>query len=566
MKVKEQVMRWVFAATAAFSIAAVALICVFLFLNGLPFFTKYDLGAFLSGTTWKPANNIFGILPMIVGSLYVTGGALLFGAPVGILAGIYLARFCPVRLRKIIEPMIGLMAGVPSIVYGFFGLTTLVPLIREMFGGRGRGQCILTASLLLGIMILPTIIQLTSAAVKAVPNSYYEGSLALGATDERSVFRATVPAAKSGILASVVLAIGRAIGEAMAVKMVIGNQPRLTSDLLSGIRTLTSGIVIEMGYAEGLHREALIAAGIVLFVFILLINAPAYRAHPIRNFFRNEGNRWRRHPASALLRLLCRLSVLITIFALLAIVIDLLVKGIPHLTPELFSLKYTTENQSMLPAIINTLLIALVALLVAIPIGVGGAIYLAEYAKRNSPLVRTIRLTAETLQGIPSIIYGLFGMVFFTALHINLTLLSGALTLSLMVLPLILRTTEEALLSIPDSYREGSFGLGAGKLRTVIKIVLPPAMPGILSGVVLAIGRIVGETAALLFTAGTVADMPKHFLLSSGRTLAVHMYQLSLEGLHYDQAYATGVVLLLLVLGLNSLSSLISRKIGGKAS
>lgn len=224
MKVKEQVMRWVFAATAAFSIAAVALICVFLFLNGLPFFTKYDLGAFLSGTTWKPANDIFGILPMIVGSLYVTGGALLFGAPVGILAGIYLARFCPVRLRKIIEPMIGLMAGVPSIVYGFFGLTTLVPLIREMFGGRGRGQCILTASLLLGIMILPTIIQLTSAAVKAVPNSYYEGSLALGATDERSVFRATVPAAKSGILASVVLAIGRAIGEAMAVKMVIGNQ------------------------------------------------------------------------------------------------------------------------------------------------------------------------------------------------------------------------------------------------------------------------------------------------------------------------------------------------------
>ena len=187
-----------------------------------------------------------------------------------------------------------------------------------------------------------------------------------------------------------------------------------------------------------------------------MMTVPAYRAHPIRNFFRNESNRWRRHPASALLRLLCRLSVLITIFALLAIVIDLLVKGIPHLTPELFSLKYTTENQSMLPAIINTLLIALVALLVAIPIGVGGAIYLAEYAKRNSPLVRTIRLTAETLQGIPSIIYGLFGMVFFTALRINLTLLSGALTLSLMVLPLILRTTEEALLSIPDSYREGS--------------------------------------------------------------------------------------------------------------
>ena len=294
-----------------------------------------------------------------------------------------------------------------------------------------------------------------------------------------------------------------------------------------------------------------------------MMTVPAYRAHPIRNFFRNESNRWRRHPASALLRLLCRLSVLITIFALLAIVIDLLVKGLPHLTPELFSLKYTTENQSMLPAIINTLLIALVALLVAIPIGVGGAIYLAEYAKRNSPLVRTIRLTAETLQGIPSIIYGLFGMVFFTALRINLTLLSGALTLSLMVLPLILRTTEEALLSIPDSYREGSFGLGAGKLRTVFRIVLPSAVPGILAGVILAIGRIVGETAALLYPAGTAPQVADG-LFSSGRTLAVHMYALLNEGLYTEQAYATAVVLLVLVVCINALSSFVAKKAGVK--
>ena len=271
--IREGTMKVVFLLTACISILAVALICIFLFANGIPTMHKIGLGKFLFGMTWAPNQNLYGIFPMIIASILVTGGAILIGVPLGLLCALYLARFCPVRLRKIIEPMIGLMAGVPSIVYGFFGLTTLVPLIREMFGGRGRGQCILTASLLLGIMILPTIIQLTSAAVKAVPNSYYEGSLALGATDERSVFRATVPAAKSGILASVVLAIGRAIGEAMAVKMVIGNQPRLTSDLLSGIRTLTSGIVIEMGYAEGLHREALIAAGIVLFVFILLINA-----------------------------------------------------------------------------------------------------------------------------------------------------------------------------------------------------------------------------------------------------------------------------------------------------
>ena len=269
---------------------------------------------------------------------------------------------------------------------------------------------------------------------------------------------------------------------------------------------------------------------------------------------------------AAALRWLVRMAALLTAAVLVFLIGYILVMGIPNLKPELFAWEYNSENVSLTPALINTVLMTAFSLAISTPLGIFAAIWLVEYAHRGSKLVKVVRVTTETLQGIPSIIYGLFGMVFFTVLRINLTLLSGALTLSLMVLPLILRTTEEALLSIPDSYREGSFGLGAGKLRTVIKIVLPPAMPGILSGVVLAIGRIVGETAALLFTAGTVADMPKHFLLSSGRTLAVHMYQLSLEGLHYDQAYATGVVLLLLVLGLNSLSSLISRKIGGKAS
>ena len=282
-------------------------------------------------------------------------------------------------------------------------------------------------------------------------------------------------------------------------------------------------------------------------------------------FFLAEGRKWRRHPFSALIRMLCRLAMAVTAFALLYLVGDILIKGVPNLKPELFSLHFTTENQSMLPAIISTLIIALVTLCLALPLGVGGAIYLAEYARRDSAPVRLIRLTAETLSGIPSIIYGLFGsMCFVTALHLGLSLLSGALTLTLMVLPLILRTTEEALLSVPDSYREGSFGLGAGKLRTVVRIVLPPAMPGILSGVVLAIGRIVGETAALLFTAGTVASLPKG-LLSSGRTLSLHMYVLSGEGLHIGEAYATAVVLLLLVMGMNGLSTLISRKIGGKA-
>lgn len=282
-----------------------------------------------------------------------------------------------------------------------------------------------------------------------------------------------------------------------------------------------------------------------------------------RSWVRGERRRLRRHPFSFLVRLLCRLAAAMTAFALMYLVGDILVKGVPHLKPELFALRYTTDNQSMLPSLVNTLIITVLSLLVAVPLGVGGAVYLTEYARRDSRLVRLVRLTAETLSGIPSVIYGLFGMMcFVTALGLGLSLLSGALTLAVMVLPLILRTTEEALRAIPDSYREGSFGLGAGKLRTVVRIVLPPAMPGILSGIVLSIGRIVGETAALLFTAGTVAKLPQS-LLSSGRTLSLHMYVLSGEGLHVGEAYATAVVLLLLVLGMNGLSSLISRKIGG---
>lgn len=275
MRLKESVMRVVFAASACVCIAAVALICIFLFANGLPFFQKVDVFSFLSGTKWSPdvndtGNGLYGILPMIVGSLYVTAGALLIGAPIGILGGVYLARFCPRGLQKVLMPMVSLMAGIPSVVYGFFGITNLVPFVRDNFGGNGFS--ILTACILLGIMILPTILQLTYSAVRAVPENYFEGSLALGATEERSVFRAVVPAAKSGILAAVVLGIGRAIGETMAVVMVAGNQARMPKGLLKGVRTLTSNIVTEMGYAADLHRDALIATGVVLFVFIMLIN------------------------------------------------------------------------------------------------------------------------------------------------------------------------------------------------------------------------------------------------------------------------------------------------------
>lgn len=264
---------------------------------------------------------------------------------------------------------------------------------------------------------------------------------------------------------------------------------------------------------------------------------------------------------SRVLKFLVRFAAALTGFVLVFLVGYILFKGIPHLSPSLFAWEYTSENVSLMPALINTLLMILLALAVSLPLGIGAAIYLTEYTGRGNKLVSLIRITAETLSGIPSIVYGLFGMLFFvTALKLKLSLISGALTLSIMVLPTILRTTEEALLAVPESYREGSFGLGAGRLRTVWKIVLPSALPGIFAGVILAMGRIVGESAALIYTAGTVAKVPDS-LFSSTRTLAVHMYALSSEGLYIDQTYATAVVLLLIVVGINALSSRLAKSI-----
>lgn len=269
-KFKEQGMKIVFMVAACVSILAVLLICLFLFASGIPAIGKIGPLEFLFGTEWRPSNDIYGIFPMIVASIYVTGGAILVGVPVALFTSVFMARYCPKKIYRPLKSGIELMAGVPSIVYGFFGLILMVPLIRQVFGGTGTSW--LAASLLLAIMILPTIIGPTESALRSVPESYYEGSLALGATKERSIFFVILPAAKSGILAAVVLGIGRAIGETMAVIMVAGNQARMPGSIFEGVRTMTANIVIEMGYAEGLHREALIATGVVLFVFILIIN------------------------------------------------------------------------------------------------------------------------------------------------------------------------------------------------------------------------------------------------------------------------------------------------------
>lgn len=266
------------------------------------------------------------------------------------------------------------------------------------------------------------------------------------------------------------------------------------------------------------------------------------------------------HPGSFLMMLLVLLGAVVTFTVLIFLIIYILVHGVPYIKPSLFSFTYTSDNASLMPALVNTVTMTLLSLVVAVPLGIFAAIFLVEYAKRGNRFMGIIRLTTETLSGIPSIVYGLFGMLFFVnTLDWGFSLLAGAFTLAIMILPLIMRTTEEALKAVPDTFREGSFGLGAGKLRTVFRIVLPSAVPGILAGVILAIGRIVGETAALMYTAGTVANIPSS-VMGSGRTLAVHMYNLASEGLYMDQAYATAVVLLILVVGINALSSVIARR------
>ena len=268
-QIKEFAMRAVFFIAACISILAVILICWFIFSNAFPAIKEIGVSEFLLGTKWKPLNNIFGIFPMIIGSLYVTAIAIAIGVPIGVLCAVFMAKYCPKKLYRFIKPAIDLLAGIPSVVYGFFGLVVIVPAVRQIFGG---GKSVFTAAILLAIMILPTVISLSEASLRAVPQSYYEGALALGATKERSIFGVSLPSAKSGVSAGIILGIGRAIGETTAIVMIAGNQPIIPESIFSGVRTLTTNIILEMGYAQDLHREALIATAAVLFIFILLIN------------------------------------------------------------------------------------------------------------------------------------------------------------------------------------------------------------------------------------------------------------------------------------------------------
>ena len=606
---KEGAAKGLFLVSAVFSVAAVFAIVLYILLASFPAFREIGVFHFLFGKTWAPlkeylaVSDRFGILPMIVGSLSVTFGAVLLGGTLGIFSAIFLSYFCPEKLKGIFSEIINLLSGIPSIIYGFFGIVVLVPLLIKV-SPNGNGKGILASSLILGIMILPTVAGIAKNAIEAVPKSYFEGALALGSTKEQAVFKVILPAARSGIVSGLILGVGRAIGETMAVMMVAGNTAAFPHGLFDNLRTLTTNVVMEMAYSEGLHRQALIATAFVLLVFVLILNfllgliktekkvsgkePKTRRLHPEKTADSAEAktdsganamtparkeclteaeNPHRRvvfkktgRVQTALKYTSVALSVLVSL-SLALLVCFILIKGVPHITADFLFGASGNEKMTLAPAFVSTGILILIALVIALPIGIGAAIYLVEYAKKGSKLVRVIRLFTDTLAGIPSIVFGLFGMIFFGGvLHLGYSLLSGGLTLVLIILPTIVRSTEESLLAVPDSLREGSLALGASKVGTIFRVVLPSAISGIMTAIILSVGRIVGESAALIYTAGAVPYMPTG-ITEQGSSFAVMMWMFAGEGLYLDQAYATASVLLAFVAVLNILARLTEKKL-----
>ena len=586
--------RVLFTACACLSIVAVFGIIGYILYGSIPAFREIGFFNFLFGSTWTPTYDHFGILPMLVNSIVVTLGAALIGGTVGVFTAIFLAFWCPdrlhlkyngknaflqktvalinkINLRTIFDQIIKILAGIPSIVYGLFGLEVVVNLLSNV-GGDGKG--ILACSILLAVMILPTVTSLTKNALDAVPKQYYEGALAMGNTKAQAVFRVVVPAARSGIISALILGIGRAIGEAMAVVWVSGNRVLFPSGLFSYIRTMTTNIVMEMGYASGLHRSALIATGLVLLVMVLIITLSLnlvpkeFKGKRGEKVLRGEGAqpvafRKKGHlsMAAAIFGMVC--AALVGII-LATIVIYILVQGVGCLTADFLFGEQSVATPTLGPAFLATLELIGITLVIALPLGICAAIYLNEYSKKGSKFVKVIRTFIDALAGVPSIVFGLFGNILFvTALGLRYSVLAGAFTMVLIVLPTIIRSTEEALYAVPMPLREASYGLGAGKVRTIFKIVLPSAFPGIATASILAIGRIIGESAALIFTMGTSFNFSGS-PAGAASSLAVLLYVCAGEGLFMDQAYALAVILLGLTLILNLIVYFIERHVRKK--
>ncbi len=626
---KEQSIKIIFFLTALFAVIVVSFILLFLLEDGYPIFVEVGIPNFLLGPDWAPTafEPLYGIFPLIVGTLLVTIGAMLFAVPLSIGCAIYISELASPRTKKILKPAIELLAGIPSVVYGFFGLIVLTNFIRVTFD-IPTGETWLAASVLLGIMALPTIISVSEDAISSVPHEYKEGSLAIGATQWQTISRVMVPAALSGIAAAIILGIGRAIGETMAVLMVAGNAaiiPDPIWNILSSIRTLTATLGIEMGEVSvgSEHYNALFGISVVLLVITLIINLSAVailrylkegRAKgPVRKplitsatkeslsrfaeiigislllIFLLAATPWwlaalvlltlwawyfgrdrlsRKHIQTIAFGLV-GLATVIVIAILVIILQDIIINGLPAISWEFItqSPKDLGRAGGIFPAIIGTLYLVMGAIAIALPLGVGAAIYLVEYT-REGRITRLIRTGVDLLNGTPSIVFGLFGFAFIVMyLNVGVSLLAGQVTLALMVLPTVIRTTEESLKNIPQSLREGSLALGATQWQTINRVIIPPAVPGIVTGAILSIGRAAGETAPIMFTAVVFSS---RFLPTSElqpvMALPYHLFILAtnVPGSSTNK-YGTALVLLLLVIGFYSVAILVRTHFQNKA-
>jgi phosphate transport system permease protein len=460
----------------------------------------------------------------------------------------------------------------------------VVVKLLSIISPSGSGYGMLACIIILSMMILPTVTSISKNAIEAVPEEFYLGALALGATKEQAMFRVEIPAAKSGITAALLLGIGRAVGETMAIIMVAGNRAIMPTGLFSNIRTLTINMVMEMAYATDLHKQALIATGVVLMVFIILLNLLVSfyrrdRSHIKKTLFKRRMRSISFHPydididtprrqgqLETILKYLAMVFCIMSLTSLVIIVVFIFIKGMGHISLDLLFGVSGNAGMTLRPAFISTIMLISLALTLALPIGIGAAIYLVEYSKRQNKIIKLVRLATEVLSGVPSIVFGLFGMIFFCEiLGFGYSLLAGGLTLALTILPTIIRATEESLLAVKNSLREGSYALGARKAQTIFKVIIPVSIPGIITAIILSIGRMVGESAALIFTSGAVAYTPS-FYDQPGSSFAVMMWMFSNEGLYINAAYATAAVLMIIVIVINISIAVLDSKLKKRRS
>ena len=628
-RLKELALKNLFLTCACVAVLVVILIFVFTFWKAIPVITDIGLGEFF-GLTWAPTEGHYGILALLAGSGIVTVGSLAIGVPLAVGCAVFLTEIAGKRLAGIVSTAVDLLAGVPSVVYGFFGLVILRPLVAQLTGGLGFGA--LTVWLVLAIMIVPTITTLTMDALRSIPMGIREASFAMGATRWQTIYKVVLPAAKMGIVNAVVLGMGRAIGETMAVLMVVGNAPVIPGGIASPLSTLTSQIALDMGYSSGLHRSALFGMGVVLFVISASLVGIVRAVSSARESGRGHSRRRRAKaadravvaggvnfdhaeapadhaPAQTLTaddvtpvtgavtetregsrarikRLLAqgakgggnknrtndimlgvfRAAGIVTAAVLAIIIAFVAVNGLPVMSLDfIFGWPEGVNAEGgIFPTIVSTLYVTALAMLICTPIAVLAAVYLAEYAKQGR-LVTFIRYAADTLSSVPSIVMGLFGYAMFVeAMGLGLSMLSAALALALMMLPIVMRTTEEAIRAVPRYIRWGAYGLGATKWQVVSKIVLPSAFPRIATGIVLAIGRAIGETAVVLYTMGQAINLPIT-PLDSGRPMTIHLYQLANEGINMQAAYGTALLLMVMILAFNLFARYISRRSASKS-